>query len=296
MPDTIAVKTQKQILQDDQVFWGKILKHWAKKHRPVCGLFISDLQIPHQDDGALALLYECMRRLDHIDFITVDNDFFDNEYVSRWSQGKRPPDDNIETDLDMMEQEQIKIFEQYNGIAPKAHFLSVLGNHDTRLMTAWRELPHGESIVADWMKRRNQLNIIQFSRDFENAIYIGAGVLVHGAWSARTQTANAQRALRHFTGNGRYYSVVHGHTHRPSITSGDAYGFNGAVVVNSPALCRNQDISWLKYGRSPHWRTGFVVVYFKPNTSLFHADLIVFQRDELGLYAFLNGQIVRTAA
>ena len=280
-----SVKQQKSIIQQSWNDFNSYQSELDNKDRLSVGVFISDKHNPDCRWDAWKLFLDIINDMPHVDYISFQNDWSDlKSWALKFSDERRSKEKIWDDDmayLDRLEQSDIRAMQR---AAPNAKFLAVMGNHCKRYYDYLRHhVPQAsEYNIGNRMQWLYDMGVLQFSRGYHmNWIKLSESLVwLHGFRASQLATTNARNTISKFVKEGIASNVVFGHTHRPSVTEGHSIGYNGVVAINSPCMCHNDNIEYVKLGFEGNWRLGFTVCYFKPSSRVFKYDLIMF--DEIG--------------
>ena len=235
----------------------------TKQYRRVA--FLSDIHMPFENKKALKVTFEILADYKP-DLIFLGGDILDCYQIS---DHEKDPDriETLQNEFDVLN----SYVQPINDLAPNVTFL--FGNHEKRLYQIIRKNPALENLQSLSIKKAASLpdhwNVYQN----QSHIRIGKLLYIHGDLASRNSggrfvSAGMLDKLR--------TSVIFGHHHRmQTFYTSDYEGKLTAAFANG-TLC---DIAQARYIASPDWATGFSLIDYSDDMSVYNVEQILIIND-----------------
>lgn len=223
-------------------------------------IVLSDMQIPYQDDHALAAVEQYMAAHRWDGYIQI-GDFLDFDSISSFNFGKPRAlrDRYLSTDFEVAN----KILDRHQRIVrkrnTKAKFVLLEGNHEERVERYLDQNPQFEGLLD--IQKLLHLNERGFkwvrSWSKGETYKVGKATFIHGNY---TNTYHPAKMATKYGDN-----IFYGHTHDMMCHAVANHLNPDKVHVGQSIGCLCiRDLSYMK-GQPSNWQQGFMVLFVKPD-------------------------------
>lgn len=240
-------------------------------------LFISDQQIPYQDDRAIALSHRVSKSM-KFDYVVYVGDWADHNFLGRWVHGGTREflnqlanekidinDENVILEMYKKSQDARDYFEECRKISPNAKMIAMGGNHDMTRVYNYFDVKRPsalEYLTPETLWGFNSLGI-EFHEYEEPPLHFMADVYLHHGIAISQDAGESVRKDMNKFG----VSLVRAHSHRQAIVSRNYPLLNKTIVGIECGHMMDTNSSGASYDSAHNWNLGFCVGYISDDAT-----------------------------
>lgn len=222
-------------------------------------IIVSDLQVPYQDDRALAVVEKYMATRKWHGYIQI-GDFMDLDTISSFNINKPRLSENrrLNKDFDLAN----TILDRHQRIIrkknPDAEFVLLEGNHEERIERYLDQHPVFEGMLDIPRLLRLDERGFKWIKSWTNgqAYKVGKANFVHGRYTNQYHPA---KMVQKYGDN-----IFYGHTHDMMCHAvANEFHVDKTIVGQSIGCLCKRDLAYMK-GQPSNWQQGFMVLFVRP--------------------------------